>query len=58
VVGSSILRGLLTADALGVPNAWMRLAGKVRGSDFKFRDSNSIFEGIESFPFPWPEREG
>lgn len=56
IVVSSSLHGLVTADALGVPNAWMRLSEKVRGNDFKFRDYYSIYEGLEVVPFrPGPE---
>jgi hypothetical protein len=35
---SSSLHGLVAADALGVPNAWITLAGGPRGDGFKFRD--------------------
>lgn len=35
---SSSLHGLIAADALGVPNARLRLSGDVRGGDFKFSD--------------------
>jgi len=53
VVLSSSLHGLITADALGVPNAWMRLSDKVWGDDFKYHDYYSVFgiEGVRPFPF-------
>ncbi|HRQ58956.1 MAG TPA: polysaccharide pyruvyl transferase family protein [Azoarcus taiwanensis] len=44
---SSAMHGLIAADSLGVPNAWIRLSGGVRGGDFKFRDYYSVF-GIEA----------
>lgn len=49
---SSSMHGLITADALGVPNAWLRLSDKVWGRDFKFYDYYSIYglEDIEPFP--------
>jgi pyruvyltransferase len=43
---SSSLHGLVVADSLGIPNAWMSLSGSVRGSGFKFLDYYSVF-GIE-----------
>ncbi|MFA5516687.1 MAG: polysaccharide pyruvyl transferase family protein [Desulfuromonadales bacterium] len=52
VVLSSSMHGLIVADALGVPNAWIRLSGKVWGNDFKFHDYYSVF-GIEPEPFPF-----
>lgn len=41
---SSSLHGLIIADALNVPNSWIKLSNKIRGNDFKFADYYSIFE--------------
>ena len=49
---SSSLHGLAVADALAVPNAWVRLSDLVRGGDFKFHDYYSVF-GIVPTPFPF-----
>ncbi|HNS21161.1 MAG TPA: polysaccharide pyruvyl transferase family protein [Sedimentisphaerales bacterium] len=40
---SSSLHGLVVADAFGVPNAWLRLSGELRGNEFKFRDYYSVY---------------
>jgi len=48
---SSSMHGLIAADALGVPNAWISLSGELRGGDFKFRDYYSVF-GIEPRVLP------
>lgn len=42
---SSSLHGLISADAFGIPNAWLVLSGKLRGNDFKFHDYYSAFGG-------------
>jgi len=43
VVLSSSLHGLIAADALGIPNARMRLSDRLTGGDWKFRDYYSVF---------------
>lgn len=43
VVLSSAMHGLIAADSLGIPNAWIKLSDDVRGGDFKFRDYYSVF---------------
>lgn len=35
---SSSLHGLITADALGIPNVWMKISDNVNGGDWKFHD--------------------
>lgn len=52
VILSSSLHGLITADALDIPNAWIKLSDKVRGNDFKFADYYSIFDLNSLQPFP------
>jgi hypothetical protein len=46
VVLSSGLHGLIAADSLGIPNAWMKLSDRLTGGDWKFRDYYSAF-GVE-----------
>jgi pyruvyltransferase len=48
---SSSLHGLITADALGVPNAWMRPSDRVWGEDFKYHDYYSIYGRDQITPF-------
>ncbi|GAA1710387.1 polysaccharide pyruvyl transferase family protein [Isoptericola hypogeus] len=43
VVVSSSMHGLIFADALGVPNARLKVSDKLVGGDFKFRDYCSAF---------------
>jgi len=38
VILSSALHGLITADALGIPNRWLKLSDLVVGDGFKFND--------------------
>jgi len=49
VVFSSAMHGLIAADALRVPNAWLKLSDLVRGNDFKFCDYYSVF-GMDATP--------
>ncbi len=53
IILSSSLHGLIIADALNIPNAWLKLSERVRGNDFKFADYYSVFglEGIQPYPF-------
>lgn len=55
-VVSSSLHGLVVADALGVPNAWLPLGSGVIGGDYKFRDYYSAF-GITPDPVSGAEAE-
>lgn len=53
LVLSSSLHGLIVADALGIPNGWLKLSDRVRGNDFKFADYYSVF-GLETMqPVPF-----
>jgi len=48
---SSSLHGIVAADSLGIPSAWMFLTDAVRGGGYKFRDYFSVF-GEEALPVP------
>lgn len=43
VVLSSAMHGLIAADALGIPNARIRVADRITGGDYKFHDYYSVF---------------
>lgn len=49
-VVSSSLHGLIAADALAVPNAWIKLSDGVAGGNFKFDDYYSAFDEVRP---PW-----
>ena len=55
---SSSLHGLIVADALGIPNAWLRLnlgyEDQAGMGEFKYRDYYSIF-GLDQIAFLTPE---
>lgn len=41
-IASSSLHGLIFADALGIPNTWITIGGKLGGGFFKFHDYYSV----------------
>jgi pyruvyltransferase len=43
IILSSAMHGLIAADALGIPNGWIKLSEGLRGNDFKFHDYYSVF---------------
>jgi pyruvyltransferase len=45
---SSSLHGLICADALGIPNRWIKLS-ELLGDDFKFKDYYSVFDITPEF---------
>ncbi len=47
---SSSLHGLITADAFGIPNVWMRVSGNIFGGDWKFLDYFSTVDRTETAP--------
>lgn len=47
---STSLHGLITADAFGIPNVWMRVSNNVAGGDWKFRDYFSTVGRTETAP--------
>lgn len=49
VVLSSAMHGLIAADALGIPNARIRVADRITGGDYKFHDYYSAF-GVDPQP--------
>jgi len=53
---SSSLHGLITADSLNIPNAWVQLSGRRVGGDFKFQDyGSSIGRVYEPVPLRLPD---
>lgn len=43
IIFSSAMHGLIAADSLGIPNAWVELSEGLRGQGFKFQDYYSVF---------------
>lgn len=54
---SSSLHGLVTADALGIPNAWVEFSNRVGGAGFKFRDYYSVFDIEDAKPLDWNAKD-
>ena len=52
IVLSSSLHGLIIADALKIPNAWIKLSDTVGPNDFKFQDYYSVYNMSNVKPFP------
>lgn len=46
-IASSSLHGLITADALGIPNVWLKISSNVKGGSWKFHD---YFLSVERNP--------
>jgi len=55
IILSSSLHGLIIADALRIPNGWIKLSKKVRGNDYKFSDYYSVFGLEKMHPYPFSE---
>ena len=53
-VVASCLHGMITADALGIPNAWTELSDRVVGSGYKFRDYLANYGITEVVPVSLP----
>jgi hypothetical protein len=49
-VASSSLHGLVFAEALAIPNVWLKLSNKVLGDGFKFHDWFSLAETPQTLP--------
>ena len=43
VIVSTAMHGLIAADSLGIPNAWVKVSDKIRGGDYKFLDYYSAY---------------
>lgn len=54
VILSSSLHGIITADALGIPNCWLKLSDKVVGNGYKFSDYLSVFGLEDTAPLNLP----
>ncbi len=45
---SSSMHGLIVADALGIPNQWLKISSRVVGNDFKFFDYYSVYPNVQA----------
>lgn len=51
VIASSSLHGLVFAEAMGLPNLWLRISNEIAGGDFKFRDWYSTTSSPQHAPY-------
>ena len=51
---STSLHGLISADALGIPNWWLRLGDRLIGGSWKFEDYFASVGRIETTPLSFP----
>ena len=50
VIISSALHGLIVADALGIPNIWMKVSNRILGGRYKFDDYYSAYADYTKEP--------
>lgn len=53
-IASASLHGLIAADALGIPNCWIRLSDREVGQGFKFFDYYTSLKEYRLPIIPWP----
>lgn len=53
VIVSSCLHGIITAEAYGIPTAWVRMSDKIRAGVFKFNDYYLATGREERTPVEW-----
>lgn len=50
-IASTSLHGLIFAEALGIPNLWLKVSNEIAGDDFKFADWFATTEQPQSAPY-------